>query len=95
MEIGIRVALGATPADVTSMVMRQGLGLSVLGIATGMAIAAGLGRTLTALLFGIAPTDPVSFGLAGALLLAVSGVASFVPARRATRIDPIQALRAE
>ena len=94
-EIGIRMALGATAADVTSMVLRQGLALSVLGIVAGLASAAALGQTVTALLFGIAPTDPLSFAMAGVLLLAVSCVASLVPARRATRIDPIQALRSE
>lgn len=94
-EIGIRIALGATRADVTSMVLLQGLRLSALGIATGMAVSVAFVRTLKTFLYGIAPTDSLSFVIAGVLLLGVSTFASLVPARRATRIDPIHALRSE
>jgi ABC-type antimicrobial peptide transport system permease subunit len=95
LEIGIRIALGATRADVTSMVLFQGLRLSALGIASGLAVAVALARTLKTFLYGIAPTDSMSFVIAGVLLLGVSTFASLVPARRATRIDPIHALRSE
>jgi ABC-type antimicrobial peptide transport system permease subunit len=69
--------------------------LSALGIASGLAVAVALARTLKTFLYGIAPTDSMSFVIAGVLLLGVSTFASLVPARRATRIDPIHALRSE
>jgi putative ABC transport system permease protein len=94
-EIAIRVALGAQPRDVVAMVVGQGLRLSVAGVVLGIAAALALTRTLSALLYGVEPTDVWSFGGAAAALLAVTLAASYVPARRATRIDPLAALRAD
>jgi predicted permease len=94
-EIGIRMALGASPASVLWTVAGQGMGLSVAGIAAGAAAAMAVTRVLSKLLFGIAATDPATFAAVGALLVAVASVASYVPARRAMRVDPILALREE
>lgn len=92
-EIGLRSALGATPASVLRLVLSRGLGLSAIGIAAGAASAIGLTRYLKSLLFGIAPTDPITLGAAAVALFAVALVACAVPARRAVRIDPVEALR--
>ncbi|HWC95271.1 MAG TPA: ABC transporter permease [Candidatus Sulfopaludibacter sp.] len=92
-EIGVRVALGAQPGAVMSMVLRQGLRLAAAGAALGLAGAFLVARLLSALLYGIAPTDPLTFGIAVLLLIAVAGLACYVPSRRAARIDPILALR--
>jgi predicted lysophospholipase L1 biosynthesis ABC-type transport system permease subunit len=92
-EIGVRVALGAQSGDVMRMVMRQGFGLAVTGIAIGTVAALFAGRLLSAFLFGISPNDPLAFGAVTVLLAAVALVASFVPALRATRVDPMTALR--
>jgi putative ABC transport system permease protein len=94
-EIGTRMALGATRGDVLRMVLRQGLGLIGLGLAIGLAGAFAVTRTLTTLLFGVRPTDPYTFGAVAALLFTVGLVASYIPARRATRVDPMVALRYE
>jgi putative ABC transport system permease protein len=94
-EIGVRVALGAGPRDVLMMILGQGLALSITGIAIGIAASLALVRTIRGLLFGVAATDARSFVVAAFLLLAVSILATFVPARRATRVDPMVALRAE
>jgi len=91
----LTLALGARPGQVVSAVVRQGLGLTAAGVATGLLDAWGATRVLTGLLFGVTPTDPATL-LAGALLLtAVAALASYLPARRAARIDPVVALRAE
>jgi ABC-type antimicrobial peptide transport system permease subunit len=94
-EIGIRVALGAQTGSVLQLVVRQGLMMSALGAAIGLAITVVVTRLLSALLFGVAPRDPVILGGVVAILLAVGVVASMVPALRATRVDPLAALRAE
>jgi ABC-type antimicrobial peptide transport system permease subunit len=94
-EIGIRMALGAAPADVLRAVLGQGLRLSALGIAAGIVAALGVTRVLSKLLFGVTPTDPVTFLSVIVLLLAVASAASYIPARRAMKIDPILALRDE
>ncbi len=94
-EMGIRVALGASPAALAGMVVRQGLGLVAVGLAAGLAIAAGVALAARAALVGVSPLDPVSLS-AGAGLLALAAVAaSYLPARRAARVDPIVSLRAE
>jgi putative ABC transport system permease protein len=92
-EIGVRMALGARAADVTRMVLQQAVGLALLGIAAGLAGAFALTRLLSALLFGTSATDAVTFAAVSLLLLAVSLLASFLPALRATRISPVVALR--
>ena len=94
-EIGIRMALGADPKGVLRMVMRQGLLLAFLGIAVGLAISVAATKQLAPLLYGISPTDPVSIAGATLFLIAVAVLASLVPALRATRVDPIVALRQE
>ena len=94
-EIGLRSALGATPADIVAMVLRQGARLAALGVVLGLAGALALTRFLRTLLFGIAPTDPVTLGAVAVVLVAVAIAACLVPARRAVRVDPITALRAE
>jgi putative ABC transport system permease protein len=94
-EIGVRVALGARPGAIVGMMLRQGITLAMIGAAIGLALAAGAGRLLTAFLFGVSPLDPIAFAGAAALLVAAGLVACYVPARRATRVDPLTALRCE
>jgi ABC-type antimicrobial peptide transport system permease subunit len=92
-EFGIRLALGAAPGDVLRLVLRQGLLLALAGLAVGLAGAAWLTRFLGTLLFGVRPVDPVTFLGVAAVLGAVAAAACYLPARRATRADPIAALR--
>ena len=94
-EIGIRMALGAQGGSVISMVVRQAMVLAVAGLAVGLAGAAALSRTLTTLLFDLSPTDPGTFAAVGGVLAFVALLASYLPARRAASVDPIDALRAE
>lgn len=94
-EIGLRVALGAAQRDVAWLVMRQGLILGVIGLASGLALALAASRVLAGQLLGVSPVDPVSFAGASVLLLAIAALASAVPARRAARLDPVVALRRE
>ncbi|HYL62180.1 MAG TPA: ABC transporter permease [Candidatus Methylomirabilis sp.] len=92
-EIGIRMALGALPRAVLALVLREGLLLTLLGLAGGIVGAVLITRTMRALLFGVSPTEPIVFGAIAALLLVVAVLACWVPARRAMRLDPIDALR--
>ena len=94
-EIGIRMALGAHSASVLGMVMRESLRRVAVGIAIGAVLALAGTRILESLLYGVSATDPLTFGAMSLLLLAVAAVASLLPARRATEIDPLTALRAE
>ncbi|HEY8231559.1 MAG TPA: ABC transporter permease [Vicinamibacteria bacterium] len=94
-EMGLRMALGAEPRHVFRMVVRQGLGLSLAAIAAGTVLALFLGRVMERLLFGVEARDPVTFAVVPAILLVAAFLASAVPARRATRVDPTTALRAE
>jgi O-antigen/teichoic acid export membrane protein len=94
-EIGIRVALGARAAQVGRLVVLQTLRLAGLGTLLGLAGALALTRSLRSLLFGVSPTDPLTLGAVAALLVLVAAAASFAPARRAMRIDPVEALRHE
>jgi putative ABC transport system permease protein len=94
-EIGIRVALGADSASVSRLVLGEGLMLTVLGLGIGLVGAAFSTRALAALLFGLSPLDPVTFAVIAALLVVTTLLAAYVPARRALRIDPVDALRAE
>ena len=94
-EIGIRMALGATRVNVLQMVVREGLVLVVLGAIAGTIAALAGSKLISSLLYELKPVDPLSFVAAFAVLLAVAFLASYLPARRATRIDPIIALRYE
>jgi len=94
-EIGIRMALGATPQSVLRMVLGQGVRLAAIGIAIGVAVALAVTRLMQRALFEVQPHDPAIYLGLAALILAVACVACWIPARRATRIDPIEALRAE
>ena len=94
-EIGIRMALGAQRRDVLSLVLRQGMRLASAGIALGFAFSFALTRLLRSLLFGISPTDPLTFAAIPVLLAVVAMLASYLPARRAARVDPMVALRCE
>ena len=92
-EIGVRLALGAAPRDVSRMVLRQGLGLSIAGTALGLAGALAVSLAMRGLIVGVNPSDPWTFGAAAVVLTAVALAGCYLPARRATRIDPIVALR--
>lgn len=94
-EIGVRMALGATGREVFGLVVRDGLTLTGLGIALGVAGSLAVGSWLTSLLFGVSPGDPWTLAAMSLVLLLVAGAACVVPARRATRVDPMVALRAE
>ena len=94
-EIGVRIALGARPADVTRMVVLRGLTLAVVGVAIGMVGAVLLTRFMQGVLFGVGALDPTTFVLVGIALLGIAVLASWIPARRATRVDPAIALRAD
>ena len=94
-EIGVRMALGAQPGSVLSMVMRQGLTIVAIGLVVGSGLAAAAASALRGLLYGITPFDPLAWTFAIAAMVAAAGFANFVPARRAMRVDPMSALRAE
>jgi len=94
-EIGIRMALGAQKVDVLGMVIGEGLKLTLIGVATGMAGGLALTRFLSSLLYGVTPTDPVTFVVVSAILTGVAILASYIPARRAASVDPMVALRYE
>jgi putative ABC transport system permease protein len=94
-EIGIRMALGARPANVLWLVLRDGLRSVLLGVVVGTVGAIGVARAMQALLYGLPPVDAVSFGTSAALMLLASGVAAVIPARRAVGIDPLRSLRSE
>ena len=94
-EIGVRMALGAQPGDVFGMVMRQTMSVVFIGIAFGVAAAAASASLLRGLIWGVKPTDPMSFGLAVCLMLLIAGSAAYFPARRALGVDPMVALRYE
>jgi putative ABC transport system permease protein len=94
-EIGLRMALGAERARILGMMARQGLALAVIGIALGTAGAAGMTRYLEGMLFGLTPLDPATFIAVVLLFVSVAVLAACVPARRATRVDPLVALRYE
>jgi predicted permease len=92
-EIGIRLALGATPAAVLAMVLRRGLAVALAGVAAGLAAATVLTRLMSSLLFRVEPTDPVTYGLVAVVLTGVALAASWIPARKASHVDPIMTIR--
>jgi ABC-type antimicrobial peptide transport system permease subunit len=94
-EIGIRMALGATRPELTGMFVRHGLVLAGIGAGCGLLAAAGLSRLMASLLFGVGPADPLTYAAVAIGLVTAAMVASYLPARRATRVDPVEALRAE
>jgi predicted permease len=94
-EIGIRVAIGARPNAVLGLIMRQGLTLALIGLVTGGVLAAAATRIVAGALYGIRPSDPVSWGIAALVLLTVAALANFIPAQRAMRLDPSRVLRSE
>jgi ABC-type antimicrobial peptide transport system permease subunit len=94
-EIGIRIALGASSRGVQGRIVMQTLSLAALGLTIGAAVSSGLARTLSGLLYGVTYGDPFTFLTAAAVLLGVAVLAGYLPARKASRIDPMIALRAE
>jgi predicted permease len=94
-EIGVRIALGARPRQVERLVVRGALRLAVLGLLVGLAGAAVFARVLGGLLYGVSPLDPTAYAVSVTVLLAVAGLAGWIPARRAARVDPVKALREE
>jgi putative ABC transport system permease protein len=94
-EIGVRMALGAQRSEVLWLVLRRASGLSIAGIAIGLACASGVTRYLEGMIFGLTPVDLPTFAAVSLLFAFVAAVAAFVPARRATRVDPLVALRHE
>ncbi|MBY0493730.1 MAG: FtsX-like permease family protein [Cyanobacteria bacterium] len=94
-EIGVRMALGANPGSVLSMVMRQGFTIVAIGLIAGGVLAGAAASALRGLLYGITPFDPIAWGLALTAMIVAAGLANFVPARRAMRVDPMNALRTE
>ena len=94
-EIGIRIALGAQAGEVQRMFVGHGMLLALVGLGLGLAAAFGMTRLMSSLLFGVTALDPISYGVAASLLIAASVFASYFPARRATAVDPVEALRAE
>jgi putative ABC transport system permease protein len=94
-EIGIRMALGATTSDVQSLVLREAFALTATGIALGLPLALLMGRALDGLLLRVSSVDPIVFIGTPLVLAAASMIASYIPARRATRVEPVAALRAQ
>jgi putative ABC transport system permease protein len=92
-EIGVRTALGATPRDIVGLILRQGAVMTLVGVANGLGVAASTGRYLASFLFGVTPEDPAAFVAVGVALTAIAAVACGIPARRAAKVDPIDALR--
>ena len=94
-EIGVRMALGAAPADVLRNIVRQGVRLAAMGVLAGIAGALALSRLMAGFLFGIKPSDPLTYAVVALVLLATAAVAAYLPARRAMQVDPMAALRQE
>ena len=94
-EIGIRMALGASAQDVRKMVVRQGMALALAGVIIGVAAALGVTRLMASLLYGVTPKDPIAMTSVALLLIGVALAATYLPARRASQMDPVESLRYE
>jgi putative ABC transport system permease protein len=94
-EIGVRIAFGAESVTILGLVLRQGLGLTAIGLAIGLVAAFWVTRFMASLLVGVAPADPLTFAAIAALFVPIAAAACLVPARRAARVDPVVALREE
>jgi ABC-type antimicrobial peptide transport system permease subunit len=94
-EIGIRMALGARPGNVRSLIVRQMLGMAIAGVAVGLLAAAVATQMLAGWLYGVTARDPITFAGCGTLMLVISALAAYLPARRATQISPLIALRGD
>jgi putative ABC transport system permease protein len=94
-EIGVRMAIGARPAEIVRMILRQGMGLAIVGVALGVLAAFALTHMVRTFLFGVTPNDPLTFVGVAAVLSAAAYIACYVPARRAAQVDPLRALRTE
>jgi ABC-type antimicrobial peptide transport system permease subunit len=92
-EIGVRMAIGASPREVYRLIVRHGVALSAAGVATGAAAALGLTRAMESMLVGVGPSDPLTFAAAALAFLLIAGAASSLPARRAAHLDPARVLR--
>jgi putative ABC transport system permease protein len=94
-ELGVRVALGASGGRISRMIIGEGLAMSMIGVVVGLVASAGLTRVLGSLLFGVQPSDPATFIAVAAALVIVAITASYLPARRAARADPLVAMRGD
>jgi putative ABC transport system permease protein len=94
-EIGVRMAIGARPAEIVLMILSHGMGLAATGVVLGVVVAFALTHTVRTFLFGVTPTDPITFVGVAAVLSAAAFTACYVPARRAAKVDPLRALRTE
>jgi putative ABC transport system permease protein len=94
-DFGVRIALGASARQIVGSVLREGMGQTAIGLLTGFVVSAAVATALRGVLFGVTPTDAPTYGAVFALLAGVSLAASYIPARRAARIDPVRTLRQE